>query len=65
MTAGLWCLEGLTPKLYKHLAAMGANWPRAWPTPRARPGAGPDQRFGSLLTVFFTDQARPRLRRRR
>src|SRR5262249_21994903 len=25
MTAGLWCLEALTPRLYKHLAALGAR----------------------------------------
>ncbi|MBA3884894.1 MAG: glutamate-1-semialdehyde 2,1-aminomutase [Acidobacteria bacterium] len=58
MTAGLWCLEGLTPKLYKHLAALGADL-TAGLADAAREAAVPVQinGFGSLLTVFFTDQA--------
>jgi glutamate-1-semialdehyde 2,1-aminomutase len=57
MTAGLWCLSRLTPKLYASLGALGM-----------RLGAGladaaRDARvalqvngFGSLLTPFFTDR---------
>jgi glutamate-1-semialdehyde 2,1-aminomutase len=58
MTAGLWCLEGLTPKLYKHLAKLGSDL-AAGLAEAAREAAVPVQinGFGSLLTVFFTDQA--------
>jgi glutamate-1-semialdehyde 2,1-aminomutase len=58
MTAGLWCLEALTPKLYRHLAALGAEL-AAGLAEAARDAAVPVQinGFGSLLTVFFTDQA--------
>jgi glutamate-1-semialdehyde 2,1-aminomutase len=58
MTAGLWCLEGLTPKLYKHLAKLGSDL-AAGLAEAARDAAVPVQinGFGSLLTVFFTDQA--------
>jgi glutamate-1-semialdehyde 2,1-aminomutase len=58
MTAGLWCLEGLTPKLYRHLAKLGAEL-AAGLAEAAREAAVPVQinGFGSLLTVFFTDQA--------
>jgi glutamate-1-semialdehyde 2,1-aminomutase len=58
MTAGLWCLEALTPKLYKHLSALGSAL-TAGLADAAREAAVPVQinGFGSLLTVFFTDSA--------
>jgi glutamate-1-semialdehyde 2,1-aminomutase len=58
MTAGLWCLEALTPKLYRHLARLGSEL-AAGLAEAAREAAVPVQinGFGSLLTVFFTDQA--------
>ena len=38
MTAGFWCLERLTPKLYRGSGARSARASRpASPTPRARP----------------------------
>ncbi len=36
MTAGLWSLQELSPRLYKHLATLGARWRPGSPTPRGR-----------------------------
>jgi glutamate-1-semialdehyde 2,1-aminomutase len=57
MTAGLWCLEQLSPKLYRHLSALGAKL-AAGLADAARSARVPLQvnAFGSLLTPFFTDQ---------
>jgi glutamate-1-semialdehyde 2,1-aminomutase len=57
MTAGLWALEGLTPRLYKHLSKLGAQL-AAGLADAARAANVPLQvnAFGSLLTPFFTDQ---------
>ena len=57
MTAGLWCLNNLSPKLYKTLAALGARL-AAGLADAARDAGVPLQvnAFGSLLTPFFTDQ---------
>jgi len=57
MTAGLWALEELTPRLYKHLAKLGAQL-AAGLADAARAANVPMQvnAFGSLLTPFFTDQ---------
>ena len=57
MTAGIWCLDQLKPKLYATLAALGARLAAGLPTRRARP-ASPLQvnAFGSVLTPFFTDR---------
>ncbi len=57
MTAGLWALEELTPRLYKHLARLGAQL-AAGLADAARAANVPLQvnAFGSLLTPFFTDQ---------
>jgi len=55
MTAGLWCLEQLSPKLYTNLAALGARL--AAGLARAARDAGVAVQvnaFGSLLTPFFT-----------
>lgn len=57
MTAGLWCLEALSPRLYKHLAALGSKL-AAGLAEAARAAGVPLQvnAFGSLLTPFFTSQ---------
>jgi glutamate-1-semialdehyde 2,1-aminomutase len=57
MAAGLWALEELTPRLYKHLAKLGAQL-AAGLADAARAANVPLQvnAFGSLLTPFFTDQ---------
>jgi glutamate-1-semialdehyde 2,1-aminomutase len=57
MTAGLWALEELTPRLYKHLAKMGAQL-AAGLADAARAANVPLQvnAFGSLLTPFFSDR---------
>ena len=58
MTAGMWALEELSPRLYKHLARLGAAL-AAGLADAAREASVPLQvnAFGSLLTPFFT--ARP------
>jgi glutamate-1-semialdehyde 2,1-aminomutase len=57
MTAGLWCLEELSPRLYKHLAALGSKLATGFGE-AARAAGVPLQvnAFGSLLTPFFTSQ---------
>jgi glutamate-1-semialdehyde 2,1-aminomutase len=57
MTAGIWCLDHLSPKLYRHLAALGTRL-AAGLADAARSAGVPLQvnAFGSLLTPFFTDQ---------
>jgi glutamate-1-semialdehyde 2,1-aminomutase len=57
MTAGLWCLDTLTPKLYTSLAALGMRL--AAGLADAARGAGVALQVnacGSLLTPFFTDR---------
>jgi len=57
MTAGLWSLDRLTPRLYASLAALGARL-AAGLADGAR-HAGVDLQvnaFGSILTPFFTDR---------
>jgi glutamate-1-semialdehyde 2,1-aminomutase len=54
MTAGLWALGRLTPKLYKSLARLASCWPPASPTPRANAAVPLHvNAFGSVLTPFF------------
>ena len=55
MTAGLWCLRHLSPKLYVSLAALGTRL-AAGLTDAARDAGVPLQvnAFGSVLTPFFT-----------
>jgi glutamate-1-semialdehyde 2,1-aminomutase len=55
MTAGLWCLDRLTPRLYRSLAALGRQL-AAGLADAARDAGVPVQinAFGSLLTPFFT-----------
>ena len=56
MTPGLWSLGELSPKLYKHLAKLGAQL-AAGLAAAARAANVPMQvnAFGSLVTPFFTD----------
>ena len=58
MTAGLWSLTELSPKLYRHIAALGARL-AAGLADAARQARIDLQvnAFGSLLTPFFTSQA--------
>jgi glutamate-1-semialdehyde 2,1-aminomutase len=57
MTAGLWCLDNLSPTLYTTLAALGARL-AAGIADAAREARVAVQvnAFGSLLTPFFTDR---------
>jgi glutamate-1-semialdehyde 2,1-aminomutase len=57
MAAGLWALEELSPRLYKHLAKLGAALATGL-ADAARAAGVPLQvnAFGSLLTPFFTDR---------
>ncbi len=57
MTAGLWSLTELSPKLYRHMAARGAQL-AAGLAAAARAAAVPMQvnAFGSLVTPFFTSE---------
>src|SRR5204863_1173126 len=57
MTAGLWSLAELSPKLYKHLAKLGARLAAGF-ADAARAAAVPMQvnAFGSLVTPFFTSE---------
>src|SRR4051812_21237501 len=58
MTAGLWSLGELSPKLYRHLAKLGARL-AAGLADAARDAGVPMQvnAFGSLVTPFFTSHA--------
>jgi glutamate-1-semialdehyde 2,1-aminomutase len=58
MTAGVWCLSELSPRLYRHLAKLGARL-AAGLADAARDAGVPLQvnAFGSLLTPFFTSHA--------
>ncbi len=57
MAAGLWALQELSPRLYKHLAKLGGTL-AAGLADAARGAGVPLQvnAYGSLLTPFFTDQ---------
>ncbi len=58
MTAGIWCLSRLTPRLYRTLAALGTRL--ALGLADAARGAGVPLQvnaFGSLLTPFFSEGA--------
>ena len=56
MTAGLWSLEQISPRLYRHLARLGARL-AAGLADAARASGVPLQvnGFGSVVTPFFTD----------
>jgi len=57
MTAGLWSLENLSPRLYRHLAKLGARLAGGL-ADAARVHGVPLQvnAFGSVLTPFFTSE---------
>jgi glutamate-1-semialdehyde 2,1-aminomutase len=55
--AGLWSLEQLSPRLYKHLAKLGAELAHGLAeAARAAKVTLQVNAFGSLLTPFFTDR---------
>ena len=57
MTAGLWSLEELSPKLYRHLAKLGAQLAAGLAdAARSADIALQVNAFGSLVTPFFTEQ---------
>ena len=57
MTAGLWSLEQLSPRLYRHLAKMGAQLAHGLAeAARAANVSLQVNAFGSLLTPFFTSR---------
>jgi glutamate-1-semialdehyde 2,1-aminomutase len=57
MTAGLWCLKNLSPKLYRSLAALGARLAAGLADAAREHGVALQvNAFGSILTPFFTDR---------
>jgi len=57
MTAGLWSLERLTPRLYKQLAALGAQLAGGFADAARDAGVALQvNAVGSLVTPFFTDR---------
>jgi glutamate-1-semialdehyde 2,1-aminomutase len=57
MTAGLWCLNRLTPKLYTSLSALGARLAAGLADAARDAGVALQVNgFGSLVTPFFTDR---------
>lgn len=57
MAAGLWTLQELSPRLYKHLAALGAQLAAGLADAARSAGVALQVNgFGSLLTPFFTTQ---------
>jgi len=57
MTAGLWCLNQLTPKLYTYLASLGARLAAGLADAARDAGVALQvNAFGSLVTPFFTDR---------
>ena len=57
MTAGLWCLKHLSPKLYKSLAALGTRLAAGLADAARDAGVALQvNAFGSVLTPFFTDR---------
>ena len=57
MTAGLWSLEQLSPKLYRHMGTLGARLAAGLADAARRAGVALQVNgFGSLLTPFFTSR---------
>ena len=57
MTAGIWCLDRLTPKLYRHLAALGTRLAGGLADAAREAGVALQvNAVGSVLTPFFTDR---------
>jgi len=57
MTAGIWCLDQLKPRLYQQLAALGSRLAAGLASAARDAGVAVQvNAFGSLLTPFFTDR---------
>jgi glutamate-1-semialdehyde 2,1-aminomutase len=57
MTAGIWCLDRLTPKLYRHLAALGTRLAGGLADAARDAGVALQvNAVGSVLTPFFTEK---------
>ena len=57
MTAGLWCLKNLPPKLYTSLGALGARLAGGLADAAREAGVALQvNAFGSVLTPFFTER---------
>ena len=57
MTAGIWCLERLSPKLYRHLAGLGTRLAGGLAEAAREAGVALQvNAVGSVLTPFFTDR---------
>jgi glutamate-1-semialdehyde 2,1-aminomutase len=57
MTAGIWCLDRLSPKLYRDLAALGSRLAAGFADAARDAGVALQvNAFGSVVTPFFTDQ---------
>ncbi len=57
MTAGIWCLDHLTPRLYRHLAALGSRLAAGLAGAARDAGVALQvNALGSVLTPFFTDR---------
>jgi glutamate-1-semialdehyde 2,1-aminomutase len=57
MTAGLWCLDRLAPRLYGRLAGLGTRLAAGLAAAAREAGVAVQvNAFGSLLTPFFTDR---------
>ena len=57
MTAGLWCLNELSARLYRHLAKLGARLAAGLADAAREAGVSMQVNgFGSLVTPFFTSQ---------
>src|SRR4051794_33686452 len=57
MAAGIWCLDQLTPRLYRDLAALGGRLAAGLADAARDAGVALQvNAFGSMLTPFFTSQ---------
>jgi glutamate-1-semialdehyde 2,1-aminomutase len=57
MTAGIWCLDHLTPRLYRDLAALGTRLANGLADAAREAGVALQvNAVGSVLTPFFTDK---------
>jgi glutamate-1-semialdehyde 2,1-aminomutase len=57
MTAGIWCLDRLSPKLYRNLAALGTRLAGGLADAARNAGVALHvNAVGSVLTPFFTDR---------
>ncbi len=57
MTAGIWCLDRLSPKLYRHLAVLGTRLAGGLADAAREAGIALQvNAVGSVLTPFFTDR---------